>query len=159
MEVLVISYCCSSYGASAPWVLSLVPPLGTLCLVQWLAESIHLCICQALAEPIRRQTYQAPVSMHFLASTIVSRFGDCIWDGSPGWTVYAPHFVSVFLPVRILFPLLRSTEASTFWSSFFLGFVWSLNRILGIPNFWANIHLSVSTYCVCFYVTESPHSG
>ena len=34
---------------SAPLVLSLVPSLGTLCSVQWLAESIHLCICQALA--------------------------------------------------------------------------------------------------------------
>ena len=27
---------------SAPWVLSLAPPLGSLCSVQWLAESIHL---------------------------------------------------------------------------------------------------------------------
>ena len=27
---------------SAPSVLSLTPPLGTLCSVQWLAESIHL---------------------------------------------------------------------------------------------------------------------
>jgi hypothetical protein len=34
---------------SAPSVLSLAPPLGTLCSVQWLDESIHLCICQALA--------------------------------------------------------------------------------------------------------------
>ena len=34
---------------SAPWVLSLAPPLGTLCSVQCLAVSIHLCICQALA--------------------------------------------------------------------------------------------------------------
>jgi hypothetical protein len=25
-----------------------------------LAESIHLCICQALAEPLKRQPYQAP---------------------------------------------------------------------------------------------------
>ena len=25
--------------------------------------------------------------MHFLASTRVSVFGDCIWDGSPGGTV------------------------------------------------------------------------
>ena len=57
---------------SAVWVLSQTPPLGTLCLVQWLVESIHLCICQALAEPLRRQLYQAPVSKHLLASTIVS---------------------------------------------------------------------------------------
>jgi hypothetical protein len=32
---------------SAPWVLSLAPPLETLCSVQWLTENIHLCICQA----------------------------------------------------------------------------------------------------------------
>ena len=72
---------------SAPSVLSLTPPLGTLCSVQWLAESIHFCICQALAEPLRRQLYQAPVSMHFLASTIVSGFSNCIWDESLGGTV------------------------------------------------------------------------
>jgi hypothetical protein len=29
---------------SLPWVLFLTPPLGSLCSVQWLAESIHLCI-------------------------------------------------------------------------------------------------------------------
>jgi hypothetical protein len=33
---------------SAPSVLSLTPPLRTLCSVQWLAASIHFCICQAL---------------------------------------------------------------------------------------------------------------
>jgi hypothetical protein len=27
-----------------------------------MAVSIHFCICQALAEPLRRQLYQAPVS-------------------------------------------------------------------------------------------------
>ncbi|KRX11800.1 hypothetical protein T07_8521 [Trichinella nelsoni] len=54
---------------SAPSVLSLTPPLGTPHSVQWLA---------ALAEPLRRQLYQAAVSKHFLASTIVSGFGDCI---------------------------------------------------------------------------------
>jgi hypothetical protein len=34
----------------------------------------HLPLCQALAEPLRRQLYQAPVSMHFLATIIVSAF-------------------------------------------------------------------------------------
>ena len=53
---------------SAPWVLSLAPSLGTLCSVQWMAVSIHFCICQALAEPLRRQLYQAPVSRLLLAS-------------------------------------------------------------------------------------------
>jgi hypothetical protein len=40
---------------SAPWVFSLAFPLGTLCSVQCLGVSIHLCICQAQIEPLRRQ--------------------------------------------------------------------------------------------------------
>ena len=79
--------------SSPPSVLSLTPPLGTLSSVQWLAASIRLCICQALAKTLRRQLYQAPVSMHFLASTIVSGFGDCIWDGSPGGAVFGWPFL------------------------------------------------------------------
>ena len=58
--------------SSAPWVLSLAPSLGTLCSVQWMAVSIYFCICQALAEPLRRQLYQASVSKLLLASTMVS---------------------------------------------------------------------------------------
>jgi hypothetical protein len=81
---------------SAPSVLSLTPPLGTSCLVQWLAASIHLCICQALAEPLRKQLYQAPVSKQLLASTRVPRFGDCIWDVSPGGAVSGWPFISSF---------------------------------------------------------------
>jgi hypothetical protein len=50
----------------------------TLCSVHWLAVSIHFCICQALAEPLKRQLYQAPVSKQLLASKIVSGFGNCI---------------------------------------------------------------------------------
>ena len=57
---------------SAPWVLSLVPPLGTLWSVQWIIVSVHFCICQALTEPLRRQLYQGTVSKHLSASTIVS---------------------------------------------------------------------------------------
>jgi hypothetical protein len=37
--------------SSAPWVLSLAP---SLCSVQWMAVSIHFCICQVLVEPLRR---------------------------------------------------------------------------------------------------------
>ena len=46
--------------------------MGTLCSVQWMAVSIHFCICQVVEEPIRRQLFQAPVSKLLLASTIVS---------------------------------------------------------------------------------------
>ena len=69
---------------SVPWVLSQTPLMGTLCSVQWIAVSIHFCICQALAEPLRRQLYQASVSKLLLASTVVSGFDGCLWDGSPG---------------------------------------------------------------------------
>jgi len=62
----------------APSVLSLSPPLGIQFSVQWLAASIRLCVCHALAKPLRRQLYEPPFSMHFLASAIVSGFGDCM---------------------------------------------------------------------------------
>jgi hypothetical protein len=82
---------------SAPWVLLLVPPLGTLCSVQWLTEDIHLYICQVLLEHLRRQLYQAPVSKHLLASTIVSGFSDCIWDRYPGGAVSGWSFLQSLL--------------------------------------------------------------
>jgi hypothetical protein len=82
---------------SAPWVLSLAPSLGTLCSVQWMTVSIHFCICQALVEPHKRQLYQAPVSKHLLVSTIVSGFGDCMWDGSPSGAVSGWSFLQVLL--------------------------------------------------------------
>ena len=67
------------------------------------------------------QSFQVPLSKDLLASTIVSGFGVCIWVAFP--SVSAPHFVSVFPPVSILFPLLRRTKASTLWTSFFLSFM------------------------------------
>ena len=72
---------------SAPSVLSLTPPMCTPCSTQWLAVIICLCVCQALQEPHRRQLYQAPVSKHFLAYTVVFGFGNSIWDGSPDGAV------------------------------------------------------------------------
>jgi hypothetical protein len=151
---------------SAPSVLSLTPLLGMPCSVQWLAVSIHLCICQALAEPLRRQLYQAPVSKHFLASTVVSRFGNCIWDESPGGQFLDGLFFSLCSTIYLYICsceyfvfLLRRTEAPTLRSSFFLSFMWSVNCILGIWSFGANIHLSVSAYHVCSFVIGLPHSG
>jgi hypothetical protein len=35
--------------------------------------STYFCICQAFAEPLRRQLYQAPVSKIFLASEKVTK--------------------------------------------------------------------------------------
>jgi hypothetical protein len=72
---------------SAPLDLSPTLPLGTACLVQWLAVSIHLCTCEALSKSLRRQVYQAPVSKYFLASILVSGLSNFIWDKSPGGAV------------------------------------------------------------------------
>ena len=89
---------------SAPSVLSPTPPLGTLCSVPWLAMSIHLCIYQALAEPLRRQLSQASFNKHFLESTIVSGFGNCKWDGSPGGKVSGwPFLQSLFYASSLYF--------------------------------------------------------
>ena len=80
---------------SVPIVLALTSPLGSLCSVQCLAVYIHLCIDQALAEPLRRQLYWAPVSKHFLASAIVSTFDVYMWDGSLGGAVSGwPFFLT-----------------------------------------------------------------
>ena len=98
---------------SAPSVLSLAPPLGTLSSVQWLDESMHLWFCQALAEPLRRQLYQAPVSKHLLASTIVSEFVDYIWDGSPGGAVSGWSLLHSLLQTLSLY-LLPWVFCSTF---------------------------------------------
>ena len=67
---------------SAPLVLQLTLPVGFSGSVQWLDVSICICIGQVMAEPLRRQLYQAPVSKSILASAIVSGFGGCSWDGS-----------------------------------------------------------------------------
>jgi hypothetical protein len=49
---------------SAPWILSLALSLGTLCSIQWMAVSIHFCICQALVE-LRRQLYHLSASTYW----------------------------------------------------------------------------------------------
>jgi hypothetical protein len=72
---------------SAPWVFSLAPSLGTTCSVRWMTVNIHFCVSQALAESLRRQLYQSPVSKLLLAYAIVSGFRGCLWAGSLGRAV------------------------------------------------------------------------
>ena len=122
--------------------------IGNLCSAQWLAETTHLSICQVLTDSLRRELYQAPVSKHFVASTIASGYGDCILDGSPGgdglsFSLWSMNFF-ITTPKCVLFPLLKRFKESILWFSFKLSFIWSVNCILGFPHFWGNIHLSVS---------------
>ena len=64
--------------------------------------------------------------------------------------VLAPNFVNSYM--SILFPILGSNEVSMSWSFFFLIFLCFANCILGILDFWVNIHLSVSAYQVTSFV-------
>jgi len=71
-------------GLQAPSTLSILPliPLkGVLFSVQWFAASIDLCIGHDLDVSLRRDLYPVPFSIHFLASSILSSFGGCIYMG------------------------------------------------------------------------------
>ena len=67
-------------------------------------------------------------------------------------SVFAQNVVFVTPSMGTLFLILRR-------SSFFLSFMCFENCILGILNFWANIHLSVSTYHVCSFVPWTTQYG
>jgi hypothetical protein len=83
----------------------------------------------------------------------ILRWGS-LWMVVP--SISALNFASVTPSMGILFPLLRRIEVSTLWSSF-LSFMYFANCVLGILSFWANIHLSVSTYHVCYFVIRLLH--
>jgi hypothetical protein len=66
----------------------------------------------------------------------------CVWwliiEWIPGWGILwmdHPNFVSVTLFIGILFTILRRSEVSIRWSSFFLIFLCFKNCILGILSF------------------------
>jgi hypothetical protein len=84
-----------------------------------------LCICKVLEGPLRRQPCQAPFSIHFLTSTIVSRFGNCIWDESPGGTVSGWHFLHFLLYTLSLHLLLWifCSPSKKDWSTYTLVFL------------------------------------
>jgi hypothetical protein len=82
---------------STSFILSLAPSLSALWSVQCMAVRIHVCVCQALAKALRRQIDQAPVSRLLLASAIVSRFGCCLWNGSPSGSVSVWLFLQTLL--------------------------------------------------------------
>jgi hypothetical protein len=83
LRCLINWYCCSFYGIqspSVPSVLLLALPIWFLGSDQWLAVSICIFLNQVLAELLRGQLYQAPVSKHILASAIVSYFVVYGWN-------------------------------------------------------------------------------
>jgi hypothetical protein len=141
----------------SPWVFSIPPSLGTLCSVHWMAESIHLCICQVLAEPLRRQPHQPSVSKYLLASTQVSGFvmymgwiprWGSLWMAFP--SVSASHFTSgLYLLPWVFFPPSKKDQNMYTLVFLFLELHVVCELYLGYSELWANIHLSVTAYHVC----------
>jgi hypothetical protein len=118
---------------SAPSVPPLALPLRSLGSVWWLALGICICFGQVLVQPLRKQSYKAPVSKHFLASAIMSEFGVCRWDVSIGgtvsaWTFFKPMF-HFFVPA---FPLDRNISGLKFlrWM------VGTIPQLSALPIYW-----------------------
>jgi hypothetical protein len=92
--------------------LSLTPPLKSLCSIWGLAASIRVCIGQALAEPFRRQSCQAPVSKHFLASAKSVRVWCLQMEWVPRWVVAVWPFLQSLL--QFAFPWGRNNSVVIF---------------------------------------------
>jgi hypothetical protein len=79
------------------WVLSLVPSLGTLFFVQWMAVSIQLLYLSGTGiasqdAAISGSCQQALVGIHNSVG-----FGGCLWDGSPSGAVSGWSFLQSLL--------------------------------------------------------------
>ena len=113
MSIRIQQYCGHCGMKTVPDVAysssSQAPSLGTLYSVQWLAVSIHICICETLSKPLRRELYQAPVSKHFLTSAIVSGFGVCMWNRFPGGSVSGWSFFQSLLHTSFLYIRFRGS--------------------------------------------------
>jgi hypothetical protein len=72
---------------ATPSVRTLTPLLGTLRLVQWLAANVNLCICKGSGRSSQETAIAGSFQHEVLDSTIVSGFGNCIWNESPDGTV------------------------------------------------------------------------
>jgi hypothetical protein len=59
---------------------------------------------QDLAELLRQQLYQVPVSKYFLALALMSQVGVCMWDGFPGGSLSGwPFLRSPFYSLSLYF--------------------------------------------------------
>ena len=141
---------------SAPSVLFLTPLLWTY----KLSPKVGLAVPQETATSVSSQ--RALLGIHNNVQVWLLDMGQIARWGSL-WMAFAlvsaPQFISIFAPMCILFPCLRRTKVPTLCSSFFLNFMWYVNCILGLPNFWANIHVSMSAHHVCSFLIGLPQSG
>ena len=168
LGVLVSSYCCSTYRVTDPF--SSLGTFSSSSIGSPVFHSIDDCEHPLLYLPgtgIASYETAIPGSLQQNLAGICNSVW--VWWLIMGWIprwgslwivhpfILAPNFVSVTPFMGILFPILRRNEVSTLWSSFFLIFLCFANCILGVLCFWANIHLSVSTYHVTSFVIGLPH--
>jgi hypothetical protein len=151
--VLVGWYCCSSYGVAKPFISyspctnSTTGDVVNSSMVSWEHPPLYLAGTDKASKEALYQAMSACTSWHPQCLGLVTIYGmdPQVRHSLDGISFsLCSTFVSIYAPVRIVFPLLRRAKALTFWSSFFLRFMLSVNWILGILKFWANIHLSMS---------------
>ena len=146
------SYCCYSYGAANPFR-SLGPFSGDSVhspMVVWEHPPLYLSgTDKASQETAIWGSCQQALGIHnnvrdwYLYMEWIPRWGS-LWLPFP--LVSIPHFVSAFPPMCILFHLLRRTEVSTLWSSFFLSFMCSLYCIYELYLGYSRASRLISTY-------------
>jgi hypothetical protein len=174
--LLVSSYCCSSYRAADPF--SSLGTFSSSFIGDPMFHPIDDCehpLLDLLGIGIASQKTAISGSCQENLVGICNNI--CVWGWwlfmawilawIPRWgsfwtvlpSVSALNLDSVTPTMGILFPLLRRNEVSTLWSSIFLSFMSFTYSILGILNFWANIHLLVSAYHVSSFVDVLLHSG
>lgn len=130
----LVGWYCLSYSVANPFSFfnsSIVDPV----LSPIVGMNIHLCVCQALAQPLRR--HWAHVSMHFLASAIVTRFSECIWDGSPSGTVCGWPFLQYLLHTLSRYILMLEYFVPTSkrdWSIYTLVFLLEFHVVWNVPS-------------------------
>jgi hypothetical protein len=165
LEVLVSSYCCSTYRVADHF-----SSLGAFSSFSIDGPVFHLiddCEHLLLYLPGTGITSQERAMSGSCQQTLS---GICnsvwIWWLIMGWIprwgslwivhpfALAPNFVSVAPFMGILFPILKRNEISTHWSSLFLIFLCFANCILGVLCFWL---ISVSAYIMTSFVIGLPH--
>ena len=169
LGIVLSSCCCSTYRVADPF-----SSLGTFSssyvgspVCHPVADCEHPLLCLP-GTGIASQERAISGSFQQNLAGVCNSF--CVWWLIMGWIprcgsllmvhsfISAPNVVSVSPSMGVLFPIPRREEVSTLWSSF-LRFMCFANCILDILSFWANIHLSVSTYHVSSFVIGLPHSG
>jgi hypothetical protein len=153
-------HCCSLNGASTP--VSSFSPFSNSSIGDPMLSPMVGCEHPPLYLSGSGRASQGTAILGFHQQAL-PRYSFWVWplymDWIPRWSslwmvfpsVSAPHFVSIFLHISILFLLLRRTEHPHLClpSSWALCGLWIVS---GVLSFGANIHLSVSACHLCSFV-------